>query len=111
MATEKKIISIVGSTFYPGAFEQIVRLRPGQRLLVVREPKNPYDTNAIAVHLLNQKLGHFPRGFAAEIAPIMDAGLKVIAHKSRDPRFAQSGVMVVEWELPDGPKADAGADQ
>ena len=111
MVTAKIQVSIVGSSHYPRAIDQIVRMRPGQRLLVVREPKNPYDANAIAVHLLKQKLGYFPRGFAAAFAPIMDAGLKVIAHKSRDPRFAQSGAMVVEWELPDGPKADAGADQ
>lgn len=111
MVTAKIQVSIAGSSHYPGAVEQIVRLHPGQQLLVVREPKNPYDVNAIAVHLRNQKLGYFPRGFAAAFAPIIDAGLKVIAHKSRDPRFAQSGVIVVEWEVPDGSKADAGADQ
>ena len=103
MASEKRQVNIMGSPNYPGAGEQIVRMRPGQQLRVVREPKNPYDVNAIAVHIFNQKLGHFPRGFAAEVAPLMDAGYKVIAHKSRDPRFAQSGVMVVEWEKPDAP--------
>ena len=111
MATEKRQVSIVGSSFYPGAGEQIIRMRPGQQLRVEREPNNEYDANAIAVHIFNQKLGHFPRGFAAEVAPLMDAGYKLIATKSRDPRFAGSGVMVVEWELPDGASVDAGADQ
>ncbi len=98
MATEKRQISIVGSSFYPGASEHIARLRPGQPLHVEREPNNPYDANAISVHIFNQKLGHFPRGFAAEVAPLMDAGKKLTAWKSRDPRFGTSGVMVVEWE-------------
>ena len=111
MATEKRLISIVGSSFYPGAGEQIARLRAGQQLRVEREPRNEYDPNAISVHIFNQKLGHFPRGFAAEVAPIMDAGGGLSATKSRDPRFAGTGVMVVEWEIPDGPSADAGADR
>jgi hypothetical protein len=105
MVTEKRLVSIVGSSFYPGAGNYISRMMPGTRLQVVREPENPYDANAIAVHLQNQKLGHFPRGFAAEVAPLMDAGCKVFAIKSPDPRFEGSGVMVVEWELPDAESA------
>ena len=111
MATEKRQVSIVGSSFYPGAGSQIERMRSGQQLLVVREPQNPYDANAIAVHIFNQKLGYFPRGFAAEVAPLMDAGYKVIANKSRDLRFAQSGVMVVEWEKPDASLPEERAEQ
>jgi hypothetical protein len=111
MAADKRLVSIVGSSFYPGADVQLARMRPGQQLRVEREPANPYDPNAISVHIFNQQLGHFPRGFAAEVAPIMDAGMKLSARKSRDPRFGSSGVMVVEWEIPDGPSADAGEDQ
>lgn len=111
MATEKRQVSIVGSSFYPGASNWIAKMGPGQKLLVVREPDNKYDKNAIAVYIFQQKLGHFPRGFAAEIAPLMDAGKKVTAWKSRDPRFAGSGVCVCEWELPDGPTDVAGEDR
>lgn len=100
MATEKRQVSIVGSSFYPGAGNWIAKLRAGQPLRVEREPNNQYDPNAISVHIFQQKLGHFPRGFAAEVAPLMDAGTKLTACKSRDPRFAGSGVMIVEWELP-----------
>ena len=98
MATEKRQVSIVGSSSYPGAGQVIMNLRPGQQLRVVREPSNPYDANAIAIHHLNTKLGHFPRGFAAEVAPLIDAGNRCVAHKSRDPLFDKTGVMVVEWE-------------
>jgi hypothetical protein len=101
MATEKRQVSLVGSSFHVGAGDWIAKLAPGQRLRVEREPNNPYDDNAIAVYIFQQKLGYFPRGFAAEVAPLMDAGRKLTATKSRDPRFAGSGVMVVEWELPD----------
>ena len=111
MATEKKQVSIVGSSFYPGAGNWIAKLAPGQRLRVEREPNNQYDPNAIAVYIFQQKLGHFPRGFAAEVAPLMDAGKKLAATKSRDPRFAGSGLMVVEWELPDVASVDAGEDR
>ncbi len=111
MATEKRQVSIVGSSFYPGAGQWLAKLAPGQQLRVEREPDNPYDANAIAVYIFQQKLGHFPRGFAAEVAPFMDAGRKLTANKSRDPRFAGTGVMVVEWELPDAAQTDARADQ
>jgi hypothetical protein len=111
MATEKRQVSIVGSSFYPGAGNWIAKLAGGQQLRVVREPENPYDPNAIAVFIFQQQLGHFPRGFAAEVAPLMDAGSRLVAYKSRDPRFMGSGVMVVEWEVPDAESADAGADQ
>lgn len=109
MATVKRQVSIVGSGFYPGAGQAVLNLRAGQALRVVREPTNPYDVNAIAVHYFNQKLGHLPRGFAAEVAPIVDAGGKMSAWKSKDPRFAKTGVIVVEWEIPDA--AGAGEDR
>jgi hypothetical protein len=109
MATEKRQVSIVGSGFYPGAGQTILTMRAGQALRVVREPKNPYDANAIAVHYFNQKLGHLPRGFAAEVAPLVDAGGTIKAWKSKDPRFAKTGVIVVEWEIPNA--AGAGEDQ
>ena len=100
----------MGSSFYPGANHHIPRLQPGQQLRVEREPNNPYDANAISLHIFNQKLGHLPRGLAAEVAPLMDAGVTVNVTKSRDPRFEASGVVVVRWETPDEPPVVAGED-
>jgi HIRAN domain len=112
MATEKRQVNIVGSSFHPGASNWIAKMAPGQQLRVEREPKNKYDANAVAVYIFQQHLGYFPRGFAAEVAPLMDAGYELRAIKSRDPRFAGTGVMVVEWEKPDVQQgADAGEDQ
>lgn len=109
--TEKRQVPIVGSSFYPFAIDTIVRLRPGQKLRVEREPTNQYDPNAIAVYLGKQKLGHFPRGFAAEVAPFMDAGFALTAIKSRDPRFTGVGTTIVEWEKPDAPDAPTQGDE
>lgn len=106
MAVEKRQVSIVGSSFYPGASNWIAKLAPGQKLRVVREPENEHDGNAIAIYIFQQKLGHLPRGFAAEVAPLIDQGFRCEATKSKDPRFAGTGVCVLEWEKPDAPSAD-----
>lgn len=45
----------------------------GVHLSVLREPRNPYDKNAIAVYYLNDKLGYVPRNLAARIAPYLDS--------------------------------------
>lgn len=111
MRTEKRQVTLVGSSFYPGAGNYLATMRPGQKLRVEREPANPYDKNAVAVHIFDQKLGHFPRGFAAEVAPLMDAGFDLVANKSRDPRFTGTGVMIVEWEKPDAPDAPTQRDE
>jgi hypothetical protein len=101
MTFQERQASIMGSSFYPGASNHIPRLHPGQQLRVEREPTNKYDANAVSLYVFNQKLGHLPRGLAAEVAPLIDAGVTVTVHKSRDPRFGTSGVVVVRWETPD----------
>lgn len=101
MAKDARQVSVVGSSFYPGASNWFAKMGPGQPLQLRREPDNKYDKNAISVWVFTQQLGHLPRGFAAEIAPLIDAGLKARAWKSRDERFVGSAVIVVEWELPD----------
>lgn len=108
MQSEKRQASIVGSSFQPGADRWIARLKSGQQLRLEREPTNKYDTNAISVHIFQQRLGYLPRGFAAELAPLIDQGFRCIATKSGDPRFAGSGVVIVEWDKPDAEGADAG---
>ena len=82
-----KEFSIVGSSFRPGASNLISRLRQGQSLLLVREPKNKYDQNAVLVVWSNRALGYIPRGLAAKIAPVLDAGKSVICRKARTPNY------------------------
>lgn len=55
--------------------------QPGDRLHLVREPANPHDSNAIQVWWRNtHMLGHLPRGVAAEVAPLLDAGVAARAY-------------------------------
>jgi hypothetical protein len=43
--------------------------------ILIREPDNPHDPNAIAVSLGGVwHMGYVPSGLAAELAPLIDAG-------------------------------------
>lgn len=79
-----KTFSIMGSSFIQGASGLIDRLtnKSGTMLQLKREPNNPADKNAIAIFWGAYKLGWVPRGLAAEVAPIMDAGVQVICRKA-----------------------------
>ncbi len=66
---------IVGRRYYYESADH------GMPLELRRDPENPYDSNAIAVHrpdvpgTLGARLGHIPREHAAWLAPLLDAGL------------------------------------
>lgn len=94
----KSTTNIVGSSFYPGATDRIMRLKVGAAVTLRREPDNKYDKNAVAVIIFNMKVGHLSKGFAADMAPLMDSGVPVTARRS--PQFPNSCVVEVEW--PDG---------
>lgn len=86
--------NIVGSTFYPVASSLIPRLKQGQRIALKREPTNKYDANAIAVHILGNKVGHISKGVAANLAPILDAGVAIIATKCGP----MGGMIQLDWD-------------
>lgn len=79
-----KTFSVMGQSFIPGASVLIEKLtnRPGTMMELKREPKNPKDPNAIGLWWGNYKLGWVPRGLAAELAPFMDSGVKIICRKA-----------------------------
>lgn len=57
---------IVGVRFYNG------QVTIGERVLLVREPNNPYDRNAIQVkNVMGDQVGHIGRNVAAKLAPYM----------------------------------------
>ncbi len=75
--------AIVGVRFYQGAAELLSAIRPdGEEIpsviTLVREPDNEFDANAIAVHLDGKKVGHIPAPQAKLLAPLLDAGQKVL---------------------------------
>ena len=92
--------SIMGSNFVSGASALINRLRGRVRLELRREPSNPADQNAVMVLWGSRQLGWLPRGLAADIAPLMDSGVKVIAQKAPTALY---GVCQIAWIQPPEP--------
>lgn len=65
---------IVGVTF-EGRQKAVARVRQGQTLLLVREPTNPRDKNAILITTTgNETLGHLSANLAEQVAPWLDQG-------------------------------------
>lgn len=59
---------IVGIRFYDG------RATVGEYVVVKREPKNPYDSNAVRINnVMGDQIGHLNRQSAAKLAPLMDS--------------------------------------
>lgn len=78
-------IKVVGVSFvdeYPdnllmalAAADEAHSAGEGLAVVLTREPDNPHDPNAIAVHVpaAGGKVGHVPREIAARMAPELDA--------------------------------------
>ena len=66
-----------------GLYDVIGRLAPGVRLTLVREPRNPFDADAVAVHLGTLRLGYVPRMASAGVAALLDGGRAVTATVGR----------------------------
>ncbi len=67
---------LAGVTF-EGRQDVLARLAPGTPLRVERQPENPYDSNAIALHEPHgDQVGFFNRRLAGALAPVIDAGVE-----------------------------------
>lgn len=55
------------------------RTRPGDAVELVREPDNPYDEDAVAVHVKHGQIGYVSRDYLHWLAPMLDEGLDVRA--------------------------------
>jgi hypothetical protein len=102
-----KDFTIARVNLIPGAHAIIQRMRQGTTLLLARDPNDAYDPNAIMViHPApgsKRKIGYLPLGLAKELAPLMDAGVKVIARKANNPLY---GVCQCAW-IPPAPTETA----
>ncbi|TFK73969.1 hypothetical protein BDN72DRAFT_789912 [Pluteus cervinus] len=59
--------NVVGIQYYDGL------VSPGEEVLLVRQPTNPHDSNAIQVKNIGQtQVGHLPRAVASKLASMMD---------------------------------------
>jgi hypothetical protein len=73
---------------------------PGRPLELRRDPDNPHDPNAIAVHDAGgRQVGWVPRELAAELAPELDGGRAwsavVLREQRRSPRDPRDGLTML----------------
>ena len=66
----------IAGVSFEGRQDIIAGLRADAALELRREPDNPHDPNAIAVHYGNLQLGFFNKKLAAHLAPLIDAGAR-----------------------------------
>jgi hypothetical protein len=73
---------LAGFQFYRGKILWS-EMKVGDPLVLLREPGNTYDPNAVRVEWHGEKLGYVPRADNADLARHMDRGTKVEARVSR----------------------------
>jgi single-stranded-DNA-specific exonuclease len=66
----------IAGVSFEGRQDIIAGLRSGAALELQREPQNPHDRNAIAVHYGNLRLGFLNKRLAAHLAPGIDGGAR-----------------------------------
>lgn len=97
-------IKLNGVTSYRAT---VLGLRSGQELLMVREPDNPYDPNAICVKTLDGAIcGYVPRDLATSLAPIFDQYSKTVAAQvvnllTANVKNSNTGVLI-RFQVPKG---------
>jgi hypothetical protein len=62
-----------GESYHLPMLQRLQRLSDHWSAQLVREPNNPYDRNAIAVHIQGEIVGHVAREQAADLAHVLDA--------------------------------------
>ncbi len=73
---------LAGFQYYEGG-ELWEKMKVGDELTLVREPDNPYDSNAVRVEWQGHKLGYVPRRDNASVARHLDRGGHVEARVSK----------------------------
>lgn len=87
---------IAGSPYHPGSKERIPTLLLEEELKLVREPNNPHDPRAVAVHdEQGLKLGYIPAVDARTIAKVIDSGQLFCAFYRGAPATTS---ILVYWE-------------
>lgn len=84
MTSDREIVTKVagiGQRNPDGSARQTIaaKARPGDTLTLRREPRNPFDLNAIQVWHRAGQVGFLNADLAAELAPDMDAGAEFTA--------------------------------
>ncbi len=103
--------TIVGTVFRgPEARTACALMRPGDVVLLQREPANPHDRFAIACYYLGRHVGYLPRQVDPRVAEALDFGIAVTCTvreppvvepapaKAGGPRIRAEPKLTVEWE-------------
>jgi len=88
---------LAGFQFHAGE-ELFAQMQVGDRLVLVREPHNPHDRNAVRVEWRQVKLGYVPRRDNPQLARQMDLGAALEARVSKL-RAARNPWDRVEFEV------------
>lgn len=64
--------SIVGTQFTGVPESFVAALKPGTPAVLVREPENPHDPNAIAIYVEGKRIGYVPKKQNAVLAQFID---------------------------------------
>lgn len=73
-----RTVNVVGESHYQAALEAIAGGKTEDTCnlekwaVLLREPDNPYDNNAVAIYILGQRVGYLGRNDAEEYAVIFD---------------------------------------
>ncbi len=59
------------------------RLKTGDNLRLAREPRNPFDYDAVEIYRGRDKIGYIPRTHTAAIAQMLDRGMTLTSKISR----------------------------
>lgn len=65
---------------------------------LVREPDNPYDANAVAIHQDGQRVGYFNKGMSSELAKVLDRGeeLQAMGISADPPKVVASSPNIMD---------------
>ena len=82
---------IVGIRYYNG------RATTDEYVMVRREPRNPYDSNAIRIdNVVGDQIGHIPRGMAAKLAALIDSKELLVEGTLTGPKEAFEAPMALK---------------
>ncbi|MBN2134276.1 MAG: HIRAN domain-containing protein [Acidobacteria bacterium] len=73
---------IAGYQYYKGT-EYETFLKEDEKIILLREPENPYDEKAVAVYFKHIKLGYIPRIDNKVIANLLDRGINILGMISK----------------------------
>ena len=83
LAREPVLDFAIAGGWFHGLRAALADLAVGERLRLVAEPGNPYDSNAVAVWRGSVKLGYVPRAANAPLAQMLAGGATVEAEITR----------------------------